>query len=479
MASASDAVELTFRDYMARCLYDPEHGYYSAGRVAFGRHEGAHFWTWPQGLGPAFGWMVADLGRRTRAALVDAGHLGRGEGMTILELGAGDGDLARDTCDRLDMLQDPGTRYVIGDRSPALRGRQRARLGPHVDDGPGGPRAAVRAEDARSLSWPEDAPPFRGLVVANELLDTWPSERLRLYSRGDVRRVGVRVEGGDLFDAGARLEEVEASADLGSLDAHLVAHLERIAPLVADLEAVGAPPAELLWPSELPSFVRGLAALCRGGAVAVLLDYGGTSRHVLDSRSGAPHVRVYGPDGDLTHSDRAYDAPGRDDVTVDIDFTAIAHLARAEGLEVGFYGHQSALERGSVDLDSVEVRRALGARHPGADLDHLVERFRRRSPGFQMIALGPPGLPPLLGDSEPIDGEGLATLAAGVTPRDLAPALVGAGLNPGIAVALKPAGDLDADLADRGYAHQAGAVRRVLRQQGWLRAPGELGGEGP
>ncbi len=170
---------------MRHGLYDPEAGYYAAGRVRFG--HGADFWTFPTRLAPAFGQLLAEHLAGLRARLVDAGDLAADAPFDVVELGAGTGALARDIVRAAQaMAQAPEPyaglartlRYRIGERAPALRQAQATLLaGLPVTHLP------QTADDATAA-----LEPMVGVILHNELLDVWPhallrpstSERLRL-----------------------------------------------------------------------------------------------------------------------------------------------------------------------------------------------------------------------------------------------------------------------------------------------------------
>ena len=113
---------IPFARYMERCLYDETFGYYGAGRVRFG--PGGQFSTYAEALSPLFGGLVARAVREGIVALERSGRVPDDAPLTVLELGAGNGDLARDVLDELARrsgedgweLVDRLT-YVIGDRS--------------------------------------------------------------------------------------------------------------------------------------------------------------------------------------------------------------------------------------------------------------------------------------------------------------------------------------------------------------------------
>jgi SAM-dependent MidA family methyltransferase len=529
-----------FAAYMARCLYDPDFGYYSSGNVRFGS-EG-HFLTHPIRLHPLFGAMVAETVRPLLAAL--ARDVPADLPLTILELGAGDGTLAADTMDHVrrharsrrwravaDRL-----RYVIGERSPALREVQAARLAEAVRSG----RAEVREMDALSLYWEG---PFSGIVVANELLDVAPCERLRIVGPGpEVQRIhvvplipdpeatglppghlagvphclatrarpgerAVDAEGlwtllGSGRSSAVRIEELAVPLRVGWLDDEgcpgpvpqdLDGYIEALGPLVADLAAFGLLPVDLHWAPGFCGFLSRLSGLLRGEGrrgAALLIDYGGTSRHVLDPKAGAPHLRVFGPDRELAHRDAPYESPGRYDITWDIDFSELGRQGEAAGLTVAYYGDQGALEGWPVALDSARSLRILARERMTAGIAdpdralrsarNRVDRFRGE--GFNLIAFAgrtddSRRLARRLGPSDPFRVATLATLAPDADRNGLRRRMVEAGLPGGVLDGLKPCGDPIADLATGGHGHYRyrRKVLAILRESGALAGPGEVG----
>src|SRR4029077_15376907 len=127
-------------------------GFYARG-PALGR-TGA-FATAPT-LHPAF----------AAAVVAEARAVGAGR---VLEAGPGDGALA-------EMLVAAGLEVVLLERAAGMRRRQRERLG----------------DAATWISPPDEAAPFEGLVVANEVLDALP---FRLFADGVEVGVGLDADG--------------------------------------------------------------------------------------------------------------------------------------------------------------------------------------------------------------------------------------------------------------------------------------------
>jgi SAM-dependent MidA family methyltransferase len=458
-----------------------------------------HFWTYPRLLSPIFGWALAERIRETAACWTELGLLSAADSFTILELGGGDGCLARDVLDYVvahalepEWRQLAGRlEYVIGELSPSLRIRQEFCLQRHIDAG----RARVFDCDARNLSWPGS---FKGLVFCNELIDALPVERLRVHGADQaVSRVHVEQipQGSNRSIAEESLVPLSAGwmNEDGAAEeppTPLLEYLHSLRPLITDLDACELLPVDLYWPPSLSEFIRRLSELLTqaGNVGAVLLvDYGGTSRHVLDPRSLGPHLRVYGADRELAHATDVYVEPGLRDMTCDVDFTEVARLARGFGLDVSFFAHQSAIDTGYASPEETDKLEALGVRlsrevgyAPSVArlvAPYVLKRFRR-SPCYWLMQLSPHHLPAhnVMTSSEmQPDGKALWTLANSVGRQQLENALGRAELQKGIASRLKPCGDIAADLSDAGMLEHYRAVMRLLESHRWLRPPGAVG----
>lgn len=185
---------MPFRDFMARALYDPQHGYYASGRARIGR-KGDYFTS--VSVGPLFGALLA----RQFAEVWE--KLGRPTGFTLVEQGAHDGTLAADVLAAL-----PGempTRLTIIEPSPHWRAAQQAKLA------------------GRDVHWVESVDalePFIGVHYSNELLDAFPIHLVHRVD-GTLRERAVALEGArfvftDVPPSSARLHEGEVN--LAALD---------------------------------------------------------------------------------------------------------------------------------------------------------------------------------------------------------------------------------------------------------------------
>lgn len=304
--------DISFAEYMHHCLYAPGLGYYSAGSRKFGRS--GDFVTAPE-ISPVFGSLVA----RQCAAV-----LGRLESGEILEIGAGTGRLAADMLAELSRIGGGvDCRYRILEVSADLRQRQEATLRDSVPD------VADRA------SWLESLPgDFRGVVVANEVLDAMPVERFVKTAAG-IRQVRVAADGG-----GFRLVERPATAALAAAVLRVEESLGRPLPDGYRSDICLA----------APQWIADLAATLAHGVI-LLFDYGvGRREYYAPDRSGGwlrCHFRHHAHDDPMI-------LPGIQDLSAWVDFTAVAEAAVDNGLDIVGFVTQAQFLLGSGLDDCLE-----------------------------------------------------------------------------------------------------------------------------
>lgn len=295
---------IPFARFMERCLYAPGLGYYSAGRLKFGRD--GDFVTAP-GLGALFAGCVARaLAPALRAC---------GTGAAWFELGGGSGAFARDCLRELAAQDALPAHYWLLEPSADLRERQQARL-----------RAELPADVFARCAWLDRPPeqPWAGVLFANEVLDALP-----------VTRFGVR--GGEVFeehvgtDGAGGFTRSDRPAD--ALVAGAVRHLQ---------DRLGRAFEEGYRSEVLPQLPWWLAAVAgeQQRGAALLVDYGYVRREFY-----RPERR----DGTLLchYRHRAHADPlilaGLQDITASVDFTALAEAGAAAGMEPAAYLFQSEL----------------------------------------------------------------------------------------------------------------------------------------
>lgn len=325
---------LRFDQYMEQALYAPEHGYYERAHSIFG--ASGDFVTAP-GLGDFLARCVArfcDLSRET---------LGGG---AIAEYGPGEGKLA---CDMLGALRNLPDDYWLLERSSGLRKKQAETLSGH----------------GSLPGWTAALPdPFEGIVLANEFLDALPARCFEVTGEG-VRERRVAVRDDDEF-----CWTLEGASEPDSDLSRLLAELEE-AP-ASGYCSEWRHDALRAWLDELDG------ALQRG--IVLAIDYGYPRREYYHPQRAAGTLRCHADQ--RAHSD-PFRRPGHEDISVDVDFTAVAELAVERGFDVlmftsqaGFLLEYGLLEAADSSADE-SVRLAQRGQietltHP----DHMGERFR-------------------------------------------------------------------------------------------------------
>ncbi len=282
---------LDFARYMELALYAPGLGYYSAGAAKFGAD--GDFITAPE-LGFVFARCLA-------RALVPVLRETRGD---ILELGPGSGALAAELLLELERLDALPGRYRLLERSADLRERQRALI-------------VQRCSHLEKLTEWLDAPPaqpWRGALVANEVLDALPVRLFALREDGlRARAVGV--------DSDGRLVEREVPADAG---------LERVVhgALGARIQSLPRPYRSEVC-VQLAAWLAEITRSLERGA-AWFVDYGYARDDYYAPQRSEGTLRCH-------YRHRAHDDPllwpGLQDITAWVDFDALTAAAVAAGFE--------------------------------------------------------------------------------------------------------------------------------------------------
>jgi len=340
---------LPFDRWMAQALYAPGLGYYTAGAVKLASPADAagpalpvgDFVTAPE-LTPLFAWTLA---RQVQQVLLDS------DTRTVLEFGAGSGALADGVLAELDRLDLP-VQYRIVEVSADLRQRQQARLAPY----------------GARVQWLDALPEaFEGCVLGNEVLDAMPVSLFAWGERADVMERGVSLDETGEFTWHDRLA--------GRALAQAVA--TRMPPLPGYVSEINL---------QAEAWMRGLGGWLRRGA-ALLLDYGFPRREYYHpQRAGGTlmcHLRHH------AHAD-PFVAPGLQDITAHVDFTAMADAALAGGLDVLGYTSQARflMNAGLLELLSrVDAADAHGYARMASPVQRLLSEAEMGEL-FKVLAVG-------------------------------------------------------------------------------------------
>ena len=303
---------MPFSRYMEMCLYHPGLGYYSRNVEQFGK--AGDFYT-ASDLHAVFGRLLARQFDEMWRALDCPPQI------ELLELGPGRGLFARDVLDwSAKRFPDFFAALIctLQEASPALRGKLRDNLREHVESGKAAiPEAQTRLAASPAASDDEvprgsipqiqcTCPPAAPLIVfANEFFDALPVEIL-----GTQGKLHLALEDG-------RVHEVwlpPAPEEIEFLDCYSV-HPERGERIEVCLPAQQ-------WMGEISKTIS------RG--MAVVVDYGFTRDEQL---AGHHRGTLMAYRQHSAHAD-PYHAPGEQDLTAHVNFSALAAAAEQGGLRV-------------------------------------------------------------------------------------------------------------------------------------------------
>ena len=279
---------IPFSRYMELCLYHPELGYYSRNTEQFGK--AGDFYT-SSDVHAVFGRLLARQFEEMWRVL------GSPLAITLIELGPGRGLFAQDVLDWAEKKFRGfygALKLALVESSPALRDRLKERFASHIRAG----RVSI-AENIESAPFSENT-----IVFANEFFDALPVEVLDY--RGELR--------------------------IGSDSGHFVEQFVSPPPEILEcVDRYGVHPEtgeRVEAPLVAQESMRSVAARLRRGFV-VAIDYGYTREELLAGRRRGTvaafrqHAMSVSP----------YDAPGEQDITAHVNFTALRAAGEQAGLD--------------------------------------------------------------------------------------------------------------------------------------------------
>ena len=271
-------------EFMALCLYDPDHGYYSR-RMPFG--AAGDFVTAPE-VSQMFGELVGLW------AVTAWRAMGEPNPVQLIEMGPGRGTMM------FDMLLAARTvpefrkalRVHLIEKSLDLQMRQRQTL------------AGVTDVVLRWHGTMEEVPSGHAIIVANEFFDALPIRQAERCSDGwHERAIGI--------NAGDQLALTALDKPIAGFEADLPRSVRK-APVGSIFE----------WRSG--EFIDKIARRAASDGAALIIDYGHAASSVGDTFQAVRSHRYASPMA----------LPGLTDLTAHVDFEALARAARKVGARV-------------------------------------------------------------------------------------------------------------------------------------------------
>ena len=300
--ASSPGERITFAEYMALALYDRDYGYYNSGAVSIGS-KGDFFTS--SSLGKDFGELLAiQLEQMWQ-------NLGCPQPFCLVEMGAGNGELAQDILSYIqkqsDNLFHQALKYIIIERSPALLKAQQELL-------------TSLDFDISWQTWSDLAEEsVVGCFFSNELVDAFPVH-LVTKNEDSLQEVYIALEQDQLIEvvdsiSSHRLKEYFDLIDINLLDKQYLPNYRTEVNLNA-----------LDW-------LKTVATKLKRGYV-LTIDYGYPApKYYRPSRSQGTlqcyfqHRRHHNPYANLGHQD----------ITAHVDFTALERYGELYDLNtIGF-----------------------------------------------------------------------------------------------------------------------------------------------
>ena len=312
-------------EYMALCLADSEHGYYTTRDPLGARGD---FITAPE-VSQMFGEMIGLWMAATWK------QMGSTENLRIIELGPGRGTMMKDALRAAKVMPDFLKAVVLHlvEISPALEAQQQRTLEPL----------------SMPMFWHPaliDVPPGPAIVLANEFFDALPVHQ------------AVKTEHG----WHERQIEIDSTGNLAfTIAPDPIPQFDRLLPPALR----NAPDASIFeWRADNVAMELG-KRLTRDGGAALVIDYGHAQSAIGDTFQAVGRHAYADP----------LSAPGSIDLTAHVDFQALAKTAEAMGASVYGPVTQSQLLRRLGIMTRATSLKSKTAAGVAADIDAALKRL--------------------------------------------------------------------------------------------------------
>jgi SAM-dependent MidA family methyltransferase len=274
---------ISFRDFMDMCLYFPEYGYYTSSKEQIGK-KGDYFTS--SSVSEVFGAMIAKqveemwnvLGKRS---------------FTLVEFGAGQGLLCHDILDYLkqhNSILYSQLQYCIIEKSPVMIQRQKNHLFEKV----------TWCNTIRELG------EIEGCFISNEVIDNFPVHQVLM--KDELMEFFVDYNG----------EFIEVLKPAG----------EALTNYLRELNVSLPPGFRTEINLDATEWLKEIGTSLKRGYV-LTIDYGGSSLELYSERRKRGTLVCF---HNHTVNEYPYHAIGEQDITAHVNFSALSHWGRKNGL---------------------------------------------------------------------------------------------------------------------------------------------------
>lgn len=318
---------ISFAQFMEMALYHPLFGYYNAESFTIGPQ--GDFITAPE-ISPLFAQCFATQCVQIFESL---------SASVVMELGAGTGKFAHDFLCELERKRFWPEQYYIYEISPGLRRQQQSFL------------KSACPQFFSKIKWLTKLPDrFKGIIVANEVLDALPVHRFRIHET-KMDALNVTWEKNKFVCCSQKPDDVLTEQ---------IIYLKKNYRLPANYQS------EINL--SLASFIQMIAESLAEGVI-LFSDYGDGQkdyyhphRHMGTLKSFYKHLQMEDP----------LLLPGLQDITADVDFSAVIQAADTYGCQLAGYTTQAAFltgcgllkyakeaSEGTAGLEDVKLQQAI------------------------------------------------------------------------------------------------------------------------
>ena len=303
---------ITFARFMETCLYSPEGGFYSTRSDRISAHFGTSATSHP-----VFGALIARQLEQMWQLL------GEPPVFHVVEVGSGDGSLARsitDACGRMAPRFAAAVYYVGVDYAPGLIQSADSPFDRPDRTGTGTGRSGSDAAPAVRRVRGAGLSAFRnvvGCILCNELIDNFPAHRFTIKD-GKVKEIFVTMSGESFVEVLGEPSSAQIEARLAGLGVSLPeGYRGEVNLAMAD------------WIGQV------CGALDRGFALTI--DYGELAGELYSPENARGTLACF--NRHAIGSDPYRDV-GRQDITCQVDFTSLMRLGERHGLDTVGYTRQ-------------------------------------------------------------------------------------------------------------------------------------------
>jgi len=330
---------LSFERFMEEALYHPRFGYYSSNIVTVGRR--GDFST-SATLHDVLAQAVVKWAVREKKESLGAGF---GKRWHVIEVGAGDGSLARDFLKHVSLAHRPLLCYHIVETSLPLKDKQRENL----------PKLQMHWHD--SMQEALSACDGKALIISNELVDAFPACVLQWDSgRRSWKELHLRDQG----NAGLSEELHALSQDREGLSSTV------LGPWDAEITALkDGQRCEVHWSYQ--KWLNEWLPLLEQGSL-LTIDYGDVFPQVYHRRPRGTTRGYF--QGVRAEGEQIYDRFGHQDLTADVNFSDLREWGESADLTtIDFLTQREFLLRELPRLEDPAIHRQDAA------LEHIMSPY--------------------------------------------------------------------------------------------------------